>query len=849
MVRHWNSNRDRMTTNENAFYTGFSHHHRQPIRMWLTVVYAVGCLFLTVTLALCPEECTCSGDTQVSCQGLSLIRIPPSLPQQVTTLDLTDNSIRRITIESLVPVRGVVNLKLKQNEIDSIEEGAFHVTDHLQTLDLSSNKLKSIHQGTFTGAQTLLHLDLSNNQLEHVDGAFAEMSQLTRLDLQNNHIKGLSQFTFRDLVSLRYLLLSSNQIAHVDRRAFTNLIKLMYLVLKDNPVGSADNFEFTSNFLSYVDFSECGLRYVPRGLPNSIRYLQLRRNNMTSIQRRDFQTCPYISILVLDENGLLDIEEGTFAPMIYLQQLWLNGNKLVRIPAPLPKSLQRVLMDANQLGAITSEFPENSQINTLSLMGNNISYIAPDAFHRLTMLKSLDMSNNQIQNLYSKTFINSTQLRTLQMAKNPLRYFYSGCFHGLRNLRILTLAYDPNNVTMAGDSFDDLVRLKKMDLDSSPGIVRSIFDSRELIDGLHSVEDLSMQSTDLTHVPTDFPTYFPNLLIFHLTSTRWHCDRSMIWFKDWLQNANVRIEKKFEITCFTPRSLHGRPIAKLEDSDFIPTTSTQRTTTLRQLFPPVPSPSSPPRTSRHQNHNEVLPSEFVTPHDIGKWEPHLPTSIDKGFDFEGRPTSDPYDPFNFDETSGYDPEDEDDEFFDESAAGRTKNPGSPEGDSRINSGTSNNGNSQWSSSPLPHGYKGYGVPNGNLGEDLQIRTLPKHTTEFPLIPQGRPNKNGDNYDPKYGPTSLLVIIAATVSTLVFLAIVITAVVIAIKRHQKKEVYQNAIKYQQRNDVLYFMPQQTQEGTPTESVPTTSTSREQMQLVPGRDINHEGPLRVYKWEDF
>ena len=815
-----------------------------------------------MAVGLCPEDCVCSGDTQVACQRLGLQRIPPSLPQAVTTLDLTDNAIRRITVESLVPIRGVVNLKLKQNQIEIIEEGAFHVTDALQTLDISSNRLHTVHQGTFSGAQNLLNLNLSDNQLSQIDGAFAEMSKLTRLELQNNHIRRLTQFTFRDLVSLRHLVLSGNQISHIGRRAFTNLEKLMYLVIKNNPLANIDNMEFSSNLLSYVDISESGLRYVPRGLPNSIRYLQLRRNNMTTIMRRDFQSCPYISILVLDENGLQHIEEGTFEPMINLQQLWLNGNRLVRIPHPLPKSLRRLLMDSNQLGVLINEFPAGSQMSTLSLMGNNISYISPDAFHNLAQLKSLDLSNNRIQNLYSDTFINSSQLGILQLAKNPMRYFYSGCFRGLTSLRTLTLAYDPHNVTMAEDIFEDLGRLKKMDLDSSPGLVRRIFGSQSLISGLHAVEDLSMQSTDLTHVPRELPNFFPNLLIFHLTSTRWHCDRSMIWFKDWLQNTNVRIEKKFEIKCFTPRNLHGRPIAKLEDSDFIPTTSTQRTTTLKQLFPPVPSPSSPPRTSRHQNHNEVLPSELVTPQDSGRWAPGLQTSLDGGFHFEGEPTSDP---FNFDDASGFGSEDGDeDEGWGEVLGGNSN--GQPEGDAHRAPATPPSEAARPSSGlPYGHNYDGestrYRPGTGNR-DDLLIRTLPKHTTHFPLEPgadaERADNSSDDGYNDKYGPSSLLVIIAATVSALVFLAIIVTGVVVGVKRHkEKKEVYQNAIKYQQRNDVLYFMPQGQMtnvtvngtEGTPTESVPTTSTSREQMQLVPGRDINHEGPLRVYKWEDF
>lgn len=166
-----------------------------------------------------------------------------------------------------------------------------------------------VQQHTFRGAEKLLHLDLSDNKLNSVDGAFAGLRELSRLDLRSNRLTEISQFTFRDQTNLRYLLLSENHISHIDRRAFRNLEKLTYLVLRKNPIGSIDKFQFHSLFLSYVDLSECGLATVPRGLPASIRYLQLRRNNISIVQQNSFRDCPYVSILVLDENNISEVSK------------------------------------------------------------------------------------------------------------------------------------------------------------------------------------------------------------------------------------------------------------------------------------------------------------------------------------------------------------------------------------------------------------------------------------------------------------------------------------------------------------------------------------------------------------
>ena len=93
----------------------------------------------------------------------------------------------------------------------------------------------------------------------------------------------------------------------------------MYLVLRRNPIGSVRRFQFQfhSLFLSYVDLSECHLATVPRGLPASIRYLQLRRNNMTAIDRTSFRDCPYVSILVLDENSISEVSAAP-PPAIFM---------------------------------------------------------------------------------------------------------------------------------------------------------------------------------------------------------------------------------------------------------------------------------------------------------------------------------------------------------------------------------------------------------------------------------------------------------------------------------------------------------------------------------------------------
>jgi len=58
-----------------------------------------------------------------------------------------------------------------------------------------------------------------------------------------------------------------------------------------------------------MDVSECSLADVPKGLPSSTRYAQMRRNNISSLSRTAFVECPFASIVVLDDNRIDDVDQ------------------------------------------------------------------------------------------------------------------------------------------------------------------------------------------------------------------------------------------------------------------------------------------------------------------------------------------------------------------------------------------------------------------------------------------------------------------------------------------------------------------------------------------------------------
>jgi len=195
-------------------------------------------------------------------------------------------------------------------------------------------------------------------------------------------------------------------------------------------------------------------------------------------------------------------------------------------------------------------------------------------------LQSLDLSNNQLRRIDTATFSANTQLRSLTLAKNPLHTIETGAFDGLRSLRALTLSYVPTvDVQLsAEDLFRPLSRLSRLDFDNSPGVAKAVLWTALDDDRPSHVNELGLINCGLTTLPRDFPRRFPHLSALRISSSRWHCDRALMWFRDWLMDpgVDVRVQSLPDIRCATPRSVRHRPLVSLNDDEFVETTWTPR---------------------------------------------------------------------------------------------------------------------------------------------------------------------------------------------------------------------------------------------------------------------------------
>uniref|UniRef100_A0A3B4A9I5 Uncharacterized protein n=1 Tax=Periophthalmus magnuspinnatus TaxID=409849 RepID=A0A3B4A9I5_9GOBI len=151
--------------------------------------------FLSLLLVLLPppslfyslKNCTADfyDQTKIDCTKNDLTTIPSDIPKSATLITLTKNRIQTIRQTDLRGFTQLKTLRLRNNHISLIEDGAF--------IDLSS----------------LTHLNLAANNLENLtDNMFKGLSNLIFLDLSFNLFRNISKFVFEPLNSLEELYMS-----------------------------------------------------------------------------------------------------------------------------------------------------------------------------------------------------------------------------------------------------------------------------------------------------------------------------------------------------------------------------------------------------------------------------------------------------------------------------------------------------------------------------------------------------------------------------------------------------------------------------------------------------------------
>lgn len=350
--------------------------------------------------------------TRVDCSNRPFRFIPYIEATSVLLLDLSWTKIHHVEREAFA---GVPNLKILKL-MDICQPGRQRAPED------RSCKLE-IHHDAFVSLRNLTSLYLSGNSLTSIPNL---PKSLKFLNLENNRIFNIVKTL--NTPDLETLLLTKNcfyanpcnQSFYINETIFRALPKLKNLTLGYN-----------------------NLTTVPKGLPPSLKALDLRENTITNIL------------------------DGAFSKLTVLEYLNLEWNcqrcdHAARPCFPCPQNLPLQLHP-------NSFYSVNSSIFFLSLRGNSLKTIPDGLFIPLKNLKRLDLSDNLLSYAIRKgTFFRElTGLTWISLIYNyePLRTFpelklspHMGGISGLQDLLLSGNFFR----TVSKESFEVLSKFRNL---------------------------------------------------------------------------------------------------------------------------------------------------------------------------------------------------------------------------------------------------------------------------------------------------------------------------------------------------------------------------------------------------
>ncbi|KAK7066357.1 hypothetical protein SK128_011653 [Halocaridina rubra] len=528
----------------------------------------------------CPSSCFCEDQVSyVTCMGDGQPALP-SIPSEFTHIELQGFNIPELSASAFHHFTGLKEFQMTHCNLTLLQDDTFASQSELDILNLSENKLTRIGHYTLRGLTTLHELDLSFNNLTVLEKPFISLSSLKYLRLHNNLLSSITQDTFVGLNQVQDINLSNNKISFLEVAAFQHLVSLAHLTLSHNPLSTLATLDFFGLRLQYIDLSEIGIIRVPQALTQFVRTLNLADNNITEIHRGDFDSFPYLTFLILNDNSLDQLEEDALGRHEYLLQLWLGYNRLSSIPQSLPPSLQRLNLMGNLISHIQDgDFRGLTNLQELYLGNNTLSEIASCAFCELATLRTLDLRGNHLRNFTSHIFSHLVNLDTLDISHNPLLELKGEDFIGLTSVRTFRInGIRTDNMNISDNLFDPLQGLRLLQMNDSPQLAARFVATVRMVRALRNLRELGLMHDNLTIVRPNFPIYFPKLQRVTLYENPWDCAdlNKIMWLKQWMIQSTVYFYNKYFVRCATPVTSRNLPVLFLGDLDPIKTSVTEK---------------------------------------------------------------------------------------------------------------------------------------------------------------------------------------------------------------------------------------------------------------------------------
>ncbi|KAJ8257758.1 hypothetical protein GJAV_G00189370 [Gymnothorax javanicus] len=337
--------------------------------------------------------------------------------------------------------------------------------------------------------------------------------------LQSNNISHVT-VELQSLVNLTELDLSQNHFAQIQDVGLNNMTQLITLYLEENQVKDLPDFclkdlgSLEELYINHNQISSIGPKAFS-GLGNLLR-LHLNSNRLVAIDSRWFESLPNLEILMIGENPIVGLQDMNFQPLTKLHSLVLAGMGLTDVP---PGAFQGL-----------------DYLESLSFFDNRLTSVPKDALRILTNLKFLDLN------------------------KNPISRVQEGDFQDFPHLEELSLNNMEELVAVERGAFTNLPEISKLEIRNNP---RLSYIDRAAFSDVSALRTLLVSNNDLSLLPRELFTSFPNLDELSLHSNPLRCDCLSTWWPVLGNQSTLRLLETQTTLCAFPPHLTGRPLQEV----------------------------------------------------------------------------------------------------------------------------------------------------------------------------------------------------------------------------------------------------------------------------------------------
>ncbi|XP_035660660.1 carboxypeptidase N subunit 2-like isoform X1 [Branchiostoma floridae] len=461
--------------------TGYS-ASRMPLVVTMLIFWVISMLTLIPAHA-CPSECVCLlvGDARrVHCDQPTLEHIPQGIPNSTTLLQMKGTklvSVRRGDLAGLPLLR---TLYLSDNQIQTIEVGAFDNNPDIQDLGLYNNNMSDVLPGVFRGLNSLGELDMRTNKFTSIPaGVFNGLPRLRVVRLYENRINTIAVGAFSNLSSVELFNFGANRLTRIANGVFGSPQGATALSLHENNI----------------------LVIEPGALSNFVRMsrLYIYSNRLSTLQGV-FQGLSELTEVDAHNNTISALNEGDFSGLTKLREINLNNNKISTIAGRVfanLSSLQELQLQDNEISSIGNDtfYGLFFGLRKLYLSGNKLETVTGGVFANLFSLAYLELSNNKITRMEARLPLG---LRSLFLKSNALTGIPT---YSMDKIQGLDLSFNPI-VTVRNEDLLSLSSLTILNLSGIKYFLERGDVDPEVFKKLDNIAFLALGKNNLTRVPT-----------------------------------------------------------------------------------------------------------------------------------------------------------------------------------------------------------------------------------------------------------------------------------------------------------------------------------------------------------